>query len=119
MGEREDRVARNEALFRDLNERMKEITESLTPGEPTRALEIFCECGSAECIEKIVVPTPEYEATRAYPERFLVARGHEIPDVERVVEEHTDYSVVEKHEEEAAIARETDPRSTGETGFPP
>jgi hypothetical protein len=111
MGEREERLARNEALFRDLNERMKEIAHSLTPGEPMPVLEIFCECGQAGCVEKLVVPIEEYEAVRAHPERFLVARGHEFVEVENVVGQANGYSIVEKHEVEAAIARQTDPRS--------
>lgn len=111
MGEREERLARNEALFRELNERMKEISQSLAPGETIPALEIFCECGQVDCIEKLVVPSGEYEAVRAQPERFLVATGHEIPDVENVVEREDGYLIVEKQEEAAAIARQTDPRS--------
>jgi hypothetical protein len=111
VAEREERIARNEALFRDLNERTKEIAASLTPGQSPRVLEIFCECGQTDCIEKIVVSAPEYESVRAKPEWFIVATGHEILDVEDVVSTAESYSVVEKHEEEATIARQTDPRS--------
>jgi hypothetical protein len=110
MGEREERLARNEALFRELNERMKEISESLAPGEAIPTLEIFCECGQADCVEKLVVVFRDYEAVRAKAEQFLVADAHDIPDVERVVARATGYWVVEKHEEEATIARQTDPR---------
>jgi hypothetical protein len=41
---------------------------------------------------------------------FIVAAGHEIPDVERVIRSLNGYVVVEKHEEEAQLARLTDPR---------
>jgi hypothetical protein len=112
MGDREERIARNEALFRDLNERTKEIAESLTPGQPPRVLEIFCECGKADCVEKVALAMNEYEAVRANSTRFIVAAGHEIPDVEDVVAREDGYCIVKKHEEEAAIAREVDPRSS-------
>jgi hypothetical protein len=110
MREWEERLARNEALFRELNERMKEISQSLAPGETIPALEIFCECGQADCIEKLVVPFSEYEAVRSRPEHFLVATGHDTPEVETIFAQRDGYSIVEKHEEEAGIARQTDPR---------
>jgi hypothetical protein len=52
----------------------------------------------------------EYEAVRARPTRFLLKPGHWQSEVERVVEQNERFAVVEKHEEEAEIARETDPR---------
>lgn len=112
MNEREQRIARNEALFRDLNERLKEITESLTAADSNGFLELFCECGSVDCMAKIRVPADSYERVRAVSERFLIAPGHDIPEVEGVVDRMDGYWLVEKHEEEAQIARETDPRRT-------
>jgi hypothetical protein len=110
MSDRKERIARNEALFRDLNERTKEITESLTPGDPPRVLEIFCECGQADCVMKLLVSTNVYETVRAHSEQFLLADGHDIPDVEHVVERTDDYLIVAKEAEAVQIARETDPR---------
>ena len=112
MSDRKERIARNEALFRDLNERTKEITESLTPGDPPRVLEIFCECGQADCVMKLLVSTNVYETVRAHSVQFLVAEGHDVPDVEHVVERTDDYVIVAKHEEAARIARGTDPRDS-------
>ena len=110
MTAREERLAINETLFRDLNERVQEVVTTLALEVPN-ALEIFCECGSADCVAKITLSLAEYEEVRAHPERFLITPGHEIPDVEDVVGRRTGYWVVEKHEEEAQIARERDPRS--------
>jgi len=110
VNDRTERIARNEALFRDLNERTKEITESLTHGEPPRILEIFCECGQADCVMKLVVGTNVYETVRAHAVQFLVADGHDAPDVERVVARTDEYLIVAKFDEAAQIARETDPR---------
>lgn len=108
MTSREARLARNEALFRGVNERIKDVRSAeADPGEPIR---FICECGRQDCVEEIDLTTAQYEAVRSSAERFFIVPGHESPEVERVVERHDGYDVVEKHEEEAAIAREADPR---------
>jgi hypothetical protein len=109
MTGREERIARNEVLFRDLNERLRDVVVAITAERPS-ALEIFCECGSPDCATKITVPLAEYEHVRSHPERFLIDDGHEAPDVERVIQQSGSYAIVEKHEEEAQIARKQDPR---------
>jgi hypothetical protein len=55
----------------------------------------------------------EYEAVRSSAKRFLVARGHELPEVERVVEDNERFCIVEKTMETEFMA-ETDPRSPSE-----
>jgi hypothetical protein len=110
MTERDKRIALNETLFRDLNERVQEVVTTIALDAPD-ALEIFCECGSADCVAKITLALAEYQEVRAHPERFLIAPGHEVADVENVVERRPAYWIVEKHEEEAQIARDRDPRS--------
>ncbi len=90
MGEREERVGKNEALFREVNERIAEITTY--EGD----VEFLCECGDPTCTKPITMRLPEYEGVRAYEKRFVVVSGHEIPDVERVIDRTTRYYVVEK-----------------------
>ena len=77
-------VARNEAIFRLVNEDI----EDLASGAEVAKFEIVCECGSAGCVEMISVTREAYEAVRTDPERFFVKHGHVFPDVETVVEEH-------------------------------
>jgi hypothetical protein len=109
MTRREERIAFNEALFRQVNERLE---ESLTDmGDHSASIEIFCECGQGECMEKIRVGRDVYEQVRQHPARFLVAPGHDAPDVDRVIETLDTFQIVEKHPEEAVIARATDPRA--------
>jgi hypothetical protein len=110
MTKREERIALNETLFRDLNERIQEVVTTIALEVPD-VLEIFCECGNADCVAKITLSLAEYEEVRAHAERFFIAPGHEIPDVEDVLERRAAYWVVEKHEKEAQIARDRDPRS--------
>jgi hypothetical protein len=109
MNEREARIAYNETLFRQLNERLSGVLEEI--GDSADRLEIICECGVGDCITKITVGKAEYEQVRQHSAQFLVAVGHVSPDVERVVRAADGYDVVEKHPEEAAIARATDPRA--------
>jgi hypothetical protein len=110
MSEREQRIGRNEALFREVNDRIERVSESLqVTSDPLR---ILCECGKASCTEQIAVPVSEYERVRADAELFFVRKGHEQNGVERVVERHEEYDVVRKEAGEAAmIARELDPRN--------
>jgi hypothetical protein len=113
MTRREDRLAKNEALAREVNERIQDLSEELRgPGDlDVGGLEILCECGREDCLDKIQVSLQVYEQVRENPIRFIVVPGHEINDIENVVEVSDGYAVVEKHEEEAPIARVTDPRA--------
>lgn len=111
MGEREDRIARNEALFRSVNERVRELAGAVTTVATPETVPFVCECGSADCAATVELTIGEYEHVRADPAQFVIVPGHEIPEVEGVVEQHEHYHVVRKHAHEAQIAIETDPRS--------
>jgi hypothetical protein len=106
--DRERRLARNEALFRGVNEKVVEVSGE--PGGPDTPLEIVCECGREDCVNQVVVTLAEYERVRSAPTHFVVKPGHELSEVDRVVEQTDRFAVVEKEEGEAAVARETDPR---------
>ena len=109
----EERVARNEALFREFNERVEAVADGLDihgEGESQR-IEFVCECGSLECLDRIELTRGQYEAVRADPRRFVVVPGHEDPGVARVVEQHPRFLVVEKLDHAAEIAVKHDPRS--------
>jgi hypothetical protein len=110
MDARGERVGKNEALFRQVNERLKELGEGFSL--VSEVGDFICECGSASCAAPIRMTLAEYEQVRADPELFFVLSGHGVDDVETVVESREGYDVVRKREGEAArIARETDPRS--------
>jgi hypothetical protein len=109
VGAREDRIARNEALFRSVNERVRELVTTI--GERSEAVASFvCECGTADCTATVELTVAEYERVRADPTHFFVVAGHESAGVEEVVERHDRYDVVRKHPGEAQIAIDTDPR---------
>lgn len=110
MGERATRMGKNEALFRQVNERLREIGESFSL--VTERSDFVCECTHATCAEPIQMSLEDYERLRAQPEWFALRPGHEIVALERVVEQHDGYNIVEKHEGgPAELARDADPRS--------
>lgn len=102
-----ERAARNEALFRETNERIAEVTDSLA----SETMNALCECSAPSCVATFELTKERYEAIRAHGDRFALVPGHDEPAVERVVEEHAGYVVVEKLGEGAAVARGLDPRA--------
>jgi hypothetical protein len=106
---REERVARNEALFREVNERIKQVNESV---DPRSEADFLCECGDSGCTKPVSLTPAEYEEVRREPTRFVVIVGHSDPSVEVVVASTDRFAVVEKVQPEAArVAAEEDPRS--------
>lgn len=109
MDGREERVARNEATSREINERIQEAHEEAPPDEHIRML---CECGHRSCERVIAITKSEYERLRSDARHFAVIQEHVIADIEDVVEETDRFVVVAKREGKPAdIAIEEDPRS--------
>jgi hypothetical protein len=106
--DRERRLALNEAAFRVANERMRDWPERQGDEEPAR---FYCECANMGCLEQVLLTQRAYEAVRAESDRFIVVPGHEIPDVETVVERRDGYHVIEKDDDVRPIAEATDPRT--------
>jgi hypothetical protein len=106
--DRELRLAANEDVFRKVNEG---IARGQWPGEEERPVGFRCECARLGCNSLLELSMDEYEHVRARPRRFVMLVGHEMPEVERVVESNDRYLVVEKEGEAAQQAEEADPRS--------
>jgi hypothetical protein len=103
VADRERVIAENEAFWRELNE--------LAPPEHGVLNTMFCECGRLGCGERIEMTAAEYESVRARPTTFAVVPGHELVDVEVVVDETDRFRVVDKVGVAAAIADRADPRA--------
>lgn len=103
MSDRGARVGVNEALFREVNERIEDLQRDL--GQRPR-FEIVCECGDPGCVERFTIDADDYSAVRQDVHHFAVVPGHEEPDVERVVDRREAYLVVEKTDPDAAKAAE-------------
>ena len=109
MDARIERIGRNEALFREVNERVERLTQEFkATDEP---MELLCECGDARCHDRIELTVPEYETLRGDPTTFAVKPGHETPEAEVLVARRGRYVVVRKREgEPAELAAQLDPR---------
>ena len=114
VDDRAARAARNQSLFREVNERMQELNETFSeitigPGD------WVCECANESCIELARLTVEEYEAVRAKPNRFFVMPddAHVWPEVEQVVERTDRYWIVEKYGPASVVAAEADPRGRG------
>jgi hypothetical protein len=105
---REERLAKNESVFREVSERIAEAAKR-TLVLPDA--EFLCECGRPDCLERVIVPLDEYESLRTHADRFVLVFGHEQPEVDRVIDIGDDYVVVEKVGKAGEVAEELDPRS--------
>jgi hypothetical protein len=111
--EPQQRAAKNQSLFREVNERVKDLNDSFHVF--TSISDWVCECANDDCFELIEMTTREYEGVRGDGSRFVVAPSeqHVWPEAENVVERFANYWIVEKIELAGQIAEARDPRSDG------
>jgi hypothetical protein len=108
MDNREVRIAKTEALFRDVNERIAETSGRFSADEA----EFMCECADPACAERLEVPLDEYEQVREEPTTFLIDPDHIEADVENIIRRRADYAVVRKvNSVVARVVRQLDPRA--------
>ena len=88
--ERKERIAKNEAASRQLNERFG-------------IRRFVCECGHANCTEVLGLPLEIYQSVRTDARRFIIAPDHDMPEIEDVVLRRDDWYVVRKHDEVAHV----------------
>jgi hypothetical protein len=106
-GKKQRRAAANEATIRDVNEG---IERGQWPGEEDTPVAFRCECARLGCNALIELSVREYEDVRAHPKRFVVLPGHELHEVETVVETRSGYVIVEKRDLAGEVAEQHDPR---------
>ena len=109
MDARERRLAQNEAVFRSVNERIEQVSSAA--GADRHLYEFICECSNADCNLLLPMTVSEYEEVRKNPRLFIVAPGHELPEIETVVLRRGPYQIVTKRGEAADYVTEHDPRS--------
>ena len=110
MDERERKIGENEALYRTVNERIEGLNQVF--GTLTNTMTVVCECGDGACAEQIEIDVADYDRIRSNSTFFIIVPGHEIADVEDVVEERETFHVVQKHAGDPAdFAQEQDERT--------
>jgi hypothetical protein len=104
MDSRLERRARNEALIREVNERIEQLDRAADAAdlgdEPVR-FEFLCECGAEDnegvgCQERIEMTVVEYEEARRQSDRFALLPGHEREELEDVIRRTERFVVVDK-----------------------
>ena len=104
LDERQTRLAKNQALFRSVNERVEKISDQQTTHGP---INFICECANPDCGATIELSHGEYEAIRRNPTHFFVLSDHVYPEVENVVDDRGRYVVVEKFGAGGRVAEAT------------
>ena len=104
LDDRRERAAKNQSLFREVNERIGELSGSATV--PT----FVCECTDETCDQRLPLTREEYERIRSDSNSFFVVRGHEIDEIEQVVAVAKRYVVVAKLGRGGKVAVGLDPR---------
>jgi hypothetical protein len=111
LSELGESAARNQARYREYNERIEphnRVHNWIDPPMP----DWICECGLDDCSEPVQLTVGEYEAVRGEPTHFLVAPSdeHVLPAVERIVVKNDRFWVVEKVGRAGEVSEELDPR---------
>jgi hypothetical protein len=109
----QERLARNEAFFREVNERIHRVADGFTEGsdEGEHSYEFLCECSRTSCSERIELTLDEYEHVRAEGTRFVLLPGHELNAIEEVVAREDEHVLVEKDGLAGEVAAGLDPRA--------
>lgn len=97
--DRAQRLRENEDLMERLNARMLETVEEIreeADEDPDEPFGFFCECSSLACRERVLVRPSRWLEVHRDPDRFVLVPGHEIPDIERVVDQEQGYLIVRK-----------------------
>jgi hypothetical protein len=68
-------------------------------------MKVICECGKLGCAQQITISIDEYERIRSDATLFIVVPGHGTPDVEVVVEQRDEFTIVRKDKRRDARSR--------------
>jgi hypothetical protein len=99
-------VGRNEALFRAVNERIRDVSDDFGPSV---TIEFLCECSRQDCMSPIPLTLAEYADVRSESTWFAVVPGHLWDeDSEHLVSKQASYWVLEKDGVAAVVADAAD-----------
>lgn len=111
MDERARRMAENETLFREVNERVEDAATRFVGEDEDSMQEYFCECANADCTFRVTLTHAQYEGVRADPKQFVVLPDHFTPEVETLVTKNDGHWLVRKTGEAGDYVEKLDPRS--------
>ena len=104
----ESKAAENEAIFRDSNQKIAKGFSELKGMaqeeghldwvlDMDQPVDFYCECSDENCRKRITQKPSDYLNIRKNSSQFILLPGHNIPEIERVVESADNYIVVEKY----------------------
>ena len=105
--ERQRRSARNQVLFREVNERVEKLYDGWPP-MPT--IDFVCECFDETCSSLVALTREQYEHVRASSLTFLTLPEHVDPVLEEVADRHPGFWTVRKLGAAVPLVQQTDPR---------
>ena len=112
MATASERIGKNESLFREVNERIREVSGAHFALGLHEVAEFVCECFSEQCHQPVQMTRAEYEQVRTDPSHFLVAPGHVANgEIEQTVAENERFWVVAKQDGARRVAVAEDPRN--------
>ena len=103
----ERRMAENEMVFREYNERIKKGFDELKSiakderqkeymGDDDTSLMFYCECSDESCRKRVELKPSRYDKIHKHRNYFVIVRGHEVKSIERVIEDNAAFCIVEK-----------------------
>jgi hypothetical protein len=104
--EHERRLALNEAMFREINERLESQILTFPAGQPE--VSVLCECANPDCTDRIQMTSKEYRQVRTDPRQFVLTPGHEYIEIEQVVSRNDRYEIVRKTGPAGQLAEQID-----------
>ena len=92
------RRAKNEAVFKNRNERVLQVSSQLLDSAAKRELPLnfVCECADKNCTDQLNLTVHEFTELRRGSKHFIVRPGHEQLDIERIVKRAATYYLIEK-----------------------
>jgi hypothetical protein len=104
VGTVEERVGRNEAIFRQVNERIVEVGDELDASR----LAIVCECADAACAASIEISLSDYRRAREESAVFIVIPEHLLAGLEEAMFADERSVFVRKRGQAAEAAEQAD-----------
>ncbi len=92
-------MRQNEELMEELNRRIERTLEDIREeddDDPDAPIAFLCECSHLDCRERINLEPSRFDRIHRDPDLFILVPGHEILDVERVVDQEGDFLIVRK-----------------------
>jgi hypothetical protein len=90
------KLAENEVIFREANFSVAEFI-SEGEGEDTKTvIPFYCECSNRNCRKRIRLTPKQYQSFHQKRRYFIAIDGHEVPDIEKIIQKEDGYNVIEK-----------------------